>query len=101
MEVTETKSERVNFWMRGLIMLILVILFGIGQWLLNLVALAQFLWLAFANHPNEVLVGFGRTLANWLAEVARFQSCDTDERPFPWARPPAIANCHHWQCALY
>ena len=66
-----TPSAR-DVWMRGLFMLVLIIGFAVGQWLLNLLALVQFLWLLIARAPNEFLGRFGNSLAIWLAEVARF-----------------------------
>jgi hypothetical protein len=57
--------------MRGLFMLLLIIGFTVGQWLLNLLALVQFLWLLFARAPNEFLARFGSSLAIWLADVGR------------------------------
>jgi hypothetical protein len=73
-----------DVWMRGLFMLLLMISFAIGQWLLNLLAVVQFFWLLFARQPNPVLAGFGNSLSIWLAEVGRFLTCASDEKPFPW-----------------
>jgi hypothetical protein len=74
--ITEPKAV----WKRGLLML----LFGIGQAVLNAIAVVQFLWLLFTREPNNHLVRFGNSLVIWLADVARFQTCATDEKPFPW-----------------
>jgi Domain of unknown function (DUF4389) len=73
-----------DIWMRGLFMLLFMLGFTLGQWLLNLLAIVQFLWLLFAREPNQFIAGFGNSLAIWLAEVARFLTCATDEKPFPW-----------------
>jgi uncharacterized protein DUF4389 len=71
------KPTTRDVWMRGLSMLILVIGFAVGQWLLNFIALVQFLWLLFAREPNGFLARFGNSLAIWLAEVGRFLTCAT------------------------
>jgi hypothetical protein len=42
------------------------------------------LWLLFTREPNNPLVRFGNSLVIWFADVARFQTCATDEKPFPW-----------------
>jgi hypothetical protein len=81
-----------DVWMRGLSMLILMIGFAVGQSLLNLTALVQFLWLLFARAPNEFLTRFGNSLALWLADVARFLTCATDEKPFPWRPWPGTGT---------
>ncbi len=73
-----------NVWKRGLFMLLFAIAFGAGQTILNVLALAQFLWLLFTREPNNPLLRFGNSLAIWLADVARFQTCATDQKPFPF-----------------
>ncbi len=77
-----TGSQKV--WKRGLFMLLFVIAIGIGHTILNAVALVQFLWLLIARQPNEFLADFGGSLAIWLAEAARFQTCATEDKPFPF-----------------
>lgn len=59
-DVTPTARD---VWMRGLFMLLLIIGFTVGQWLLNLLARVQFLWLLFARAPNEFRARFGSSLA--------------------------------------
>ena len=81
-----------DVWMRGLFMLLLIIGFTVGQWLLNLLALVQFLWLLFARVPNVFLARFGNSLAIWLADVGRFLTCATEDKPFPWRSWPATAG---------
>ena len=72
----------------GIHFITFMIAFTVGQWLLNLIAIVQFLWLLFAREPNPFLVRFGTSLAVWLAEVARFLTCASEERPFPWRNWP-------------
>jgi len=62
--------------------------FGVGQSILYLTAVAQFLWLLFVKEPNKLLVEFGKSLALWLADTAGFLCCATDEKPFPWTSWP-------------
>ena len=80
----ENQIEPRNVWERGLLMLLFAIAFGLAQTVLNAIAIAQFLWLLFTREPNNHLVRFGNSLAIWLTDVARYQTCATDERPFPW-----------------
>jgi len=86
----ETRSGRSAVWMRGLFMLLLLIAFGLAQTLLWATAIVQFLWLLFAGESNGLLVRFGKSLSLWLAETARFITCASETKPFPWsAWPPA------------
>jgi hypothetical protein len=77
-----------DVWMRGLFMLLLMIGFSVGQWLMNVLAVMQFVWLLLAREPNQFIASFGNSLSIWLAEVGRFLTGATDDKPFPWARWP-------------
>ena len=87
-----TNVRKSDVWKRGLIMLVFMFLFGVGQSILYLIAVIQFLWLLFANEPNRFLVDFGKSLALWLADTARFLCCATNERPFPWNSWPTALS---------
>ena len=86
----EDKPSTRSVWLRGLFMLLFMIGFGVGQWLLYVLAVVQFLWLLFAREPNQFLVRFGGTLTAWLSEVGRFLSCASDDKPFPWRPWPDV-----------
>ena len=81
-------------WKRGLLMLLFVIAFGLAQMLLNALAIVQFVWLLVKREPNQPVAGFGMSLSKWLADVAQFLTCATDERPFPWRpRAASLVDC--------
>lgn len=82
-------AREPSIWKRGLIMLVLAIFFGIAETLLVVMALVQFLWTAITGERNHAIADFGVSLSAWLAQVARYQTFSTDERPFPWADWPA------------
>ena len=77
-----------SVWLRGLFMLLFIIFFGIGEFLLVCVAVLQFLWLLFTQEPNDHLKRFGQSLSIWLRETALYQACTTKDKPFPWAPWP-------------
>jgi hypothetical protein len=76
--------ESRQVWVRGLFMLLFALALGIAQMALNFIAIVQFLWLLIQRERNEYLARFGASLSNWLAQVGRFQSGASDEKPFPW-----------------
>jgi type III secretory pathway component EscV len=78
--------DKKSIWMRGLWMLVLAILFGFAEALLVLLAVIQFLWMLFGKEKNQPIADFGTDLADWLARVAKFQTAETEERPFPFAK---------------
>ena len=85
----EVRSSTSVVWMRGLFMLLLLLAFALAQSLLWVIAIAQFCWLLFAGEHNAPIARFGRSLALWLAETARYITCASEMRPFPWAPWPA------------
>ena len=80
----DDKPSARDVWMRGLFMLLFISGFAIGQALLTLLAFVQFLWLLFARESNQFLAHFGNSLSLWLAEIGRFLTFASDEKPFPW-----------------
>ena len=87
----ETKHEFVdpdqrNIWMRGLIMILFAIFFGIAETLLFIAAVVQFLWMLFSKEPNSAVASFGTGLGKWLERVALFQTGASEELPFPWTK---------------
>lgn len=75
-------------WMRALQMVLFMIAFGFGQTLLGIVAVVQFVWLLASGEPNNYLRQFGTSLARWFADVVRFLTCASDDKPFPWKAWP-------------
>jgi len=77
-----------NIWMRGLIMIVMAILFGIAETVLFIMAVIQFFWVVFTGEKNAKLSHFGAALGRWVKQVVEYQTMETDERPFPWAPWP-------------
>ncbi len=85
-----------NPWMRGLWMLALAALFGVGAFLLAVGAVVQFLWLLFAREKNPHIADFGKDLAAWLARVALFEAGTSEHKPFPfapWGAEAGVEEC--------
>lgn len=78
-------------WTRGLYMLLLLLAFSVAHALLCVTAIAQFLWLLFNGEANNQLAQFGNSLSRWFGDTARYLTCVSEVRPFPWAPwPPAV-----------
>jgi len=90
MKAPDGKPTTRDVWMRGLFMLLFMIGFAVGVWLLNLLAIVQFVWLLAAREPNHFIARFGNSLSIWLAEIGRFLTCATDDKPFPWQSWPDL-----------
>ena len=84
MKAPDDKPSTREVWMRGLFMLLFMIAFAFGVWVLNFIAIVQFIWLLFSREQNQLVARFGNSLSAWLAEIGRFLACATDDKPFPW-----------------
>ncbi len=78
-----------RLWPRAAIMLGFLVMTYVAQTILALITVLQACWLGATGDPNPRIARFGAQMALWLEAVARFQSCATEERPFPWAEWPS------------
>jgi hypothetical protein len=76
-----------NIWLRALLMLLMGIGFQLAATLLGVLAVVQFV-LALINTPNARLSQFGRSLGQYLRQIADFVGFATEEVPFPFSDWP-------------
>ncbi len=82
---TEQPQPQASVWPRGLMMLLIAVLVWLAQTVLQFLTLVQFiLMLVDKGKPNAQIASFGKTLGSWLAKAARFQTAESDEKPWPW-----------------
>lgn len=87
----EADEIDTSVWSRGLWMLVLAFLFGVGEFILLVAAVLQFFWMLFGKAKNEPIASFGKDLAAWLSDVAKFQTGASEQKPFPfqaWGNEP-------------
>jgi Domain of unknown function (DUF4389) len=73
-------------WKRGLYMLATAILLGLAQTALHVMSLVQFVVMLTAKgQPNEQIAKFGKTMGDWQAKAALFQTAQSEEKPWPWS----------------
>ena len=82
-------ERRKNIWMRGLFMVIFMILLNVALTVLSVVTIVQFFWLLIKNEKNQGLTDFGKSLGKWFRDIVRFQTVESDVKPFPWAAWPS------------
>src|SRR5690606_5082726 len=87
--------ERESIVLRILWMVIFVIVWQLAELLLGAVVLLQLGYRLFYGAPNAGLLGFGHSLSQYLAQIGRFGTCNTDEMPWPFADgpPPRAPEC--------
>ncbi|WP_285962052.1 DUF4389 domain-containing protein [Pseudomonas tohonis] len=91
--------QRESILLRVLWMLIFVVVWQLAEIVLCVVVLAQLGYRAFYGAPSGGLMGFGDSLSQYLAQIGRFGTFNTEEKPWPFAdwptpRPPEGEAAH-------
>ena len=86
---TSTPGEKRSLWVRVLLMLLMGLAFHIAVTILGALALAQLLFAAISDGPNERLQHFGRGLGQYLRQITDFVSFASEELPFPFSDWPS------------
>ena len=89
-EYTEDVARPESLWKRAFVMVGFMIALGMGQTIVHLIAILQFVTIVFNKRPSSGLSEFGASLALWLREVAAYQCMATEEKPFPWKAWPDV-----------
>jgi len=75
-------------WMRILFTALFWFIFYISQMLVLVVVVAQSSFVILTGTPNHHLLALGDRLANYVQEILRYVTFNTDQRPFPFADFP-------------
>ncbi|MCW1937253.1 MULTISPECIES: DUF4389 domain-containing protein [Pseudomonas] len=88
--MSDEKQElaRESILLRILWMVIFLIIWQLAELLLGAVVLLQLGYRLFYDAPNASLLGFGDSLSQYLAQIGRFGTFNTDEKPWPFADWP-------------
>jgi hypothetical protein len=74
-----------SLWLRLLWMILIAIMLGVVQTVLQVTALVQFILMVTRNgRPNVEIAWFGKRLGDWSAKAIRYQTAADDEKPWPW-----------------
>lgn len=80
----EDNIQSKSTWLRFLYMLILAVCFAIAEAVAVAVVLFQFIHVLFTGERNANLVRFGGSLSEYLFEIARYMTYNSEARPFPF-----------------
>lgn len=85
--MSEPKYESIV--LRILWMLVFLLVWQVAQLLLGAVVLVQLAYRLFYGAPSANLMNFGDSLSQYLAQIGRFGSFHTEQKPWPFADWPA------------
>lgn len=87
--MSNNKQAREMLVLRVLWMALFALAWQVAELALLLLALVQLLLRLINGAPSRALMGFGDSLSQYLAQIGRFASFHTDEKPWPFADWPA------------
>ena len=89
MNDTNSEAKYESILLRVLWMLIFVLVWQVAQFLLGALVLVQLIYRLIYGAPNAGLMNFGDSLSQFLAQIGRFGSFHTEQKPWPVADWPA------------
>jgi hypothetical protein len=85
---SENGEQSEAIWLRALFMLIFVVIYGVAEAVVFVVAIVQLGWLAFTEHRNDRLVRLAHSLSVFVYEIVAYWTFTQDEKPFPFSDWP-------------
>ena len=84
-----------NIWMRFLYMVLFAIAYSIAEFVIVCIAIFQFFAALITGRVNEPLLRFGNNLSTYVYQIFRYQTFNSEVRPFPftdWPDEPQTEN---------
>lgn len=86
--MSESKQSCENLVLRVLWMALFVLVWRVAELVLLAVVLVQLVYRLFKGRPHVDVMNFGDSLSQYLAQIGRFGSFHSDEKPWPFADWP-------------
>lgn len=80
-----------DLWMRLLYMILFAIAYGLAELLMTVVVIFQFVFILLTGGANEPLLRLGQNLTRYIADIIRFQTFNSEDKPFPFTDWPEEA----------
>ena len=85
-----TQAQEGNIWLRGLLMAFFVVVTRIVEFVVIAVLLTQFIIKLITKQPNQRLTDFGESLSQYIASIVRYQTFNSEDKPFPFSAWPKV-----------
>lgn len=89
MNDTPERAQRESIILRVLWMLVFLVVWQLAELLLGGLVLVQLIYRLVYGAPSASLMNFGDSLSQYLAQIGRFGSFHSDQKPWPFADWPA------------
>lgn len=85
----KTSPQYESIVLRVLWMLVFFLVWQVAQFVLGALVLVQLIYRLIYGAPNSGLMNFGDSLSLYLAQIGRFGTFHTEQKPWPFADWPA------------
>jgi hypothetical protein len=75
-------------WLRVFFVVVFAFVYGVVNWLLTAVVLVQVFWSLITSNTSQRLRAFGASLGEFVRQIVRFMTYNSDDMPFPFADWP-------------
>ncbi|MDN7143829.1 DUF4389 domain-containing protein [Pseudomonas sp. JQ170] len=89
MNESPNQAQRESIILRVLWMLVFLLVWQVAQTLLGGLVLVQLIYRLIYGAPSASLMNFGDSLSQFLAQIGRFGTFHSDQKPWPFADWPA------------
>lgn len=83
----EDNLKSKSTWIRLVFMVVFCFLAWVAVLVASAVVLLGFLWVLFTGETNEQLRNAGQGIANYVHQIIRYLTYNSDKRPFPFDAP--------------
>jgi len=77
-----------NVWTRLLYMILFAIAYSIAEFIIICTVVFQFFTVLITGRANEPVLKFGNNLSRYVYQVFRYQTYNSEDRPFPFSDWP-------------
>jgi len=84
-------SERLlsaDHWLRFVFMVLFALILGVASYVITVLVIIQFVWALITGEANDKLREFGSCLSQYIYQMLRFLTYNSEEKPFPFADWP-------------
>ncbi len=89
MNDSKSETQYESILLRVLWMIVFLLVWQVAQFILGAVVLVQLIYRLIYGAPSASLMNFGDSLSQFLAQIGRFGTFHSDQKPWPFADWPA------------
>ncbi|MGH1440488.1 MAG: DUF4389 domain-containing protein [Cellvibrionaceae bacterium] len=90
-DVEPNWNERLlsaDHWLRFVFMVLFALILGAASYVITVLVIIQFVWALVTGEGNDKLREFGSSVSQYIYQMLRFLTYNSEDKPFPFADWP-------------